>query len=329
MNSKILENFFNIIQNIISYNKSDNFYNYKEKLRFKGGSVFDYSFLMALDEKDYPKYLSQAYYIKFAKKLNLRSPKTLNEKIQWLKLYDNLPIKTQLTDKILVRDWIENRIGSEYLKPILQIASYYEEIDFSKLPENIIIKCNHGCKWHFIIKSKNKFLADERLYNFAKQQIDGWLSQTFFGWSDFETQYKNIKPQLFVEQYFADNIIQIQIWCFNGVARIIQKIWNKYSNGNIFAEVSTFDENYNFIDLNFTQANLVKTEIDEIVKKAVELSMTLSSEFKFVRVDWMVAADKLYFEEMTFTPFSGFIQISKEHQYWQKKLGKMLKLKEK
>ena len=139
--------------------------NYKSTpyLRRYGESVFDYDFMMSLNEKDYPYYLSQAYLVKTGQKLNLRHPKTLNEKIQWLKIYDNKPIKSQLTDKILVRDWVREEIGDEYLKPVLWIGDKFDDIPFDSLPISFIVKCNHGCKWQYIIKNKQEFLNKKDL----------------------------------------------------------------------------------------------------------------------------------------------------------------------
>lgn len=319
----ILSNFFDLFKfgvDSVNVSASDN-------IRLNGASVFNYRFMLYLDEKEYPKYLAKAYYIKSGQKLNLRNPRTINEKIQWLKLYDNIPIKTKLTDKLLVRDWVLSEIGEEYLKPVLQVCDGYNDILFDELPNSIVIKCNHGCKWHFIVKNKKELLNNNRLSQFIEQQITGWLEQTFFAWSNFETQYKNIKPKLLIEPYFSNNILQVQVWCFNGQPKIIQKIWIENTDNKKITKVSTFDENYNFIDLNFTKATLEKTDAEEILKETVRLSKKLSEKFKFVRVDWMVTDNKLYFEEMTFTPFSGFIVLSEDQKHWHKELGKMLNLK--
>lgn len=250
--------------------------------------------MLSLNEKDYPKYLAIAYFAKTGKKLNLRHPKTLNEKIQWLKLYDNLPIKTQLTDKVLVRDYVKDKIGEEYLKPVLWIGDKFDNIPFDKLPDSFIVKCNHGCKWHFIVKNKQAYLSNNRVFNYSKIRIENWLKQTFFGFSDFETQYKNIKPLIIIEPLLRENINKdckdFWVWCVNSVPYISQ------------AE-------------------------QELYKKALELSKILAEGFKFVRVDWMVYKDKLYFGEMTFTPLSGFLTEEMLNQNFYKKLSKSLKLK--
>ena len=287
---------------------------------------FDYDFVMSLDEKQYPKYLRYIYQIKTGEKLNLRHPKTINEKIQWLKIYDNLPIKTQLTDKVLVRDWVKDRIGVEYLKPILAICNDYNEIDFDNLPDSFIIKCNHGCKWHVVVKNKSSFLQNKKLLALTKLYMDKWLSQTYFGWSDFETQYKNIVPKILIEPLLRKNVLLaeresgIHIFCFNSQPKIFHSFeFSEQENKRVF---STYDHNFKNIEIfSLTQ----EKKPDEYIKKAVELSKILCKGFKFVRIDWFIFNDKLYFEEMTFTPCSGYIDI--KDQNLQLKLGNMLNLK--
>ena len=151
-----MNNLLSYISDKLNFNKPSKVYSLK-RLRNNGDSVFDYDFLMSLDEKDYPYYLSQAYLVKTGQKLNLRHPKTLNEKIQWLKIYDNKPIKTTLTDKILVRDWVKEKIGEEYLKPVLWIGDKFDDIPFDIMPDSFIVKCNHGCKWQFTVKNRQDF----------------------------------------------------------------------------------------------------------------------------------------------------------------------------
>lgn len=323
---KVLEFIGNISLKDKSNNMRDLVRDYNR--RGFGSSVFDYGFMLKLDSKEYLKCLEKAYLVQMGKKLNLKHPKTITEKIQWLKLYDNLPIKTDLTDKVLVRDWIKNKIGEQYLKPVYQICSSFDEIDFESLPEKFIVKCNHGCKWHYIVKNKQKYLQHDFLIQYSKRLIDNWLTQTFFGWSDFELQYKNIKPKILVEKLLSDDDNQqakeFEIWCINSVPKFYTVIDNKNFNRN------TYDENYNFINLKFSDSysnNFSDNDVNDLLKEAVILSRGLAKEFKLVRVDWIVYENRLYFNEMTFTPHSGFIHFPKECEVWDKKIGKMLNLK--
>ncbi|MBQ8887021.1 MAG: hypothetical protein IJY61_04900 [Candidatus Gastranaerophilales bacterium] len=262
------------------------------RLKNKDSAFFCYEFMMSLQKKDYPKYLKEAYYNKTGEKLNLKWPKNLSQKIQWLKLYDNSPIKSNLTDKIKVRDYVESKIGSRYLKPILWIGERFEEIPFDTLPNSFVIKANHGCKWHIIVKNKEEYLSNKKLYNYSKARFDNWLGQNFFGFSDFEAQYINIKPKILIEPLLRENINEIGeefwVWCVDSVP---------YTESKKFREESK------------------------------HLSKILSQGFKFVRVDWMIYNNQLYFGEMTFTPLSGFIPDEMQYQAFYKELFKNLTLK--
>lgn len=285
---------------------------------------YEYNFLLNLPESEYPQYLKKIFKTVTGDDLNLKNPKTFNEKIQWLKLYDTTSLKSRLTDKVLVREWIKNKIGDEYLKPCLQVCSSFNDINFDNLPNAFIIKCNHGCKWQFKIKDKEKFLKNKNMYNSIKMIFSEWLEQTFFPWAGFEMQYKDIKPQLIIEPFLAginDTPEEIEIYCFNGQPKFSQKI--TYS---IPATSTVYDENLKETDFTFNR-NYIKThlDIDDNLKKAIKLSEKLAEGFKLVRIDWFNCKDKIYFNEMTFTPFSGFFDFADSEM--NKKLGDMLDLK--
>ena len=283
---------------------------------------YEYDFLINLDPKEYPKYLAKGFKMKTGQDVNLKNPKTFNDKIQWIKLYDVTDLKTKLTDKVLVRDYVKEKIGEEYLKPLLQNCKKFDDIDFSKLPDKFIIKANHGCKWHYKIKDKEKFLLNKELMSFIKMRFDNWLSLNFFPFAEFEMQYKDIEPQLLIEPLlqYEDNPLEYEIYCFNGIPKVFQKI--KYTNPPI---CTVFDENYQISDIKFNMNYIYREDtVSENLKLAVNLSKKLAGNFKLVRVDWLQFEEKLYFNEMTFTPYSGcFLFESKDIN---ERLGNMVDL---
>ncbi len=291
-----------------------------------GEPPYDYDLLISLDEKEYPKYLKKMYKTFLGKDLNLKNPKTFSEKIQWLKLYDNSPLKTTLTDKVLVRDYVKEKIGEEYLKPVLQVCKTFDEINFDELPESFIIKANHGCKWQYKIKNKSKFLEKKELVEYVKRQFTGWLEQSFFPWAGFEMQYRDIVPQILIEPILlsqnSEFSMEYEVYCFNGQPQILQKI--KHSAP---AECSVYDKDFapSSILFNLSHVRVEEDEIDDNLKKATELSKVLAKDFKLTRIDWLVQDDKFYFNEMTFTPYSGFYIF--EDKNLDLELGKMLNLK--
>ena len=100
--------------------------------------------------------LKDWYFEKTGETLNLDNPRTFNEKIQWLKLYDSTPIKTLLADKYAVRGWIKEKIGAKYLVPLLGVWDSFDDINFNTLPERFVLKCNHGSGYNIIVKDKSK-----------------------------------------------------------------------------------------------------------------------------------------------------------------------------
>lgn len=267
---------------------------------------YEYNFLVNLKEEDYPIYLQKLFKYITGEKLNLKNPKTFNEKIQWLKLYDNSCLKTQLTDKVLVRDWVRDKIGAEYLKPVLWIGKSFDEIPFNNLPQQFIIKCNHGCKWHYKIKDKQKFLEIPPLMSYVKQRFDNWMSQTFAFFAGFELQYKDIEPQILIEPILNDGnnpySTEYEVYCFNGKAKIYQKMYWGYP-----AESSIYDENFKQLDFKFYREHKkILQPADDLFMYLKNLSEILAKDFKLVRIDWLKYNYKFYFNEMTFTPYSGF-----------------------
>ena len=288
-----------------------------------GEPPYEYDLLIRLNEKEYPKYLKRMFKAMTGKELNLKHPKTFNEKIQWIKLYDSSQLKSDLTDKVKVRNWIKEKIGEKYLKPVLWIGEKYDDISFDTLPSSFIIKANHGSKWQYKIHNKEEFLKEKVLYNFIKNRFDGWMNQSFYPWAGFEMQYKGIEPKILIEPILIEEDknypIEYEIYCFNGVPRIYQEI--EYTTP---PKCSVFNEDYTESEITLNNGYIkVNERPKEIMKEAVKLSKILCQEFKLVRVDWLIYKERIYFNEMTFTPFSGFFRIDDKTNL---KLGKMLKL---
>ena len=126
-----------------------------KRLRFK--------ILKALKFVPDKQMLKIQYFIKTKRRLNLKNPKTFGEKIQWLKLYDSTPIKTRLADKYLVRDWIKEKIGEEYLIPLLGVWEKADDIEWENLPNRFVLKCNHGCAYNIICTNKENLNKEKSI----------------------------------------------------------------------------------------------------------------------------------------------------------------------
>ncbi|MEY8413830.1 ATP-grasp fold amidoligase family protein [Lachnospiraceae bacterium 62-26] len=238
------------------------------------------------------------------KKLNLKSPKTFNEKLQWLKLYYKNPAMTDLVDKIKVRDYIEERLGNEYLIPLIGVYDSFDEIDFTKLPNQFVIKCNHDSGSYILCENKETFDI-----NSAKEKINYHLNQNYYYyWREWP--YKNVKPRIMIEQYMTnfeeDSFDDYKFLCFNGKADNVMVCTGRREGNTKFR---FFDKQWNFKRYNYS--GLQEKEGYTIKKppcidKMFEIAEILAQDFPCVRVDLYCADEKVYFGELTFFPQAGF-----------------------
>ena len=259
----------------------------------------DYDYYYNLSKEQYADELKLWYKRTTKKELNLEAPKTFNEKIQWMKLYDSTPLKTRLADKYLVRDWVKEKIGEEYLVPLLGVWDSFEEIDFDKLPDQFVLKANHGSGWNIIVKDKNSLDRAE-----AKKKLDMWMSKNFGLKSSMELHYMRIEPKIIAEQYIEniDGLYDYKVLCFSGKAHYIWVDIDRFTDHcrNIY----DLEWNLQPFTIGYKQS---KKEVPppKQLSKMIELSKILSAGFAHVRVDFYEVEDQIYFGEMTFTSGNG------------------------
>ena len=131
------------------------------------------------------------------RKLDLKNPQTFNEKLQWLKLYDRKAEYTIYSDKFAVREYIKKTIGEEYLIPIIGVYDTVDEIPWNELPNQFVLKCNHGSGCNIICKDKNNLDIDD-----AIKKLNKWIRKNYY-YSTREWPYKNIRPRIVCEVYLG------------------------------------------------------------------------------------------------------------------------------
>lgn len=280
-----------------------------------------------MKEKDYPKALSKMFFKRCHYPLDLNNPKTFNEKMQWLKLYDSTPLKTKLADKYLVREWIADKIGAEYLTPLIGVWDSFEDINFDDLPQRFVIKTNHGSGYVILVDNKNNMQ-----YFRIKKKIKHWMKEEFAFKFGFELHYKNITPRIIIEEFLnneSESLSDYKIHCFNGKPEFIQVIIDRDIENHTAKEVF-FDTEWNALECTYTYP-LAENESIAKMKKPVQLNkmlsiaVELSKGFKYVRVDLYILNDgSIKFGEMTFTAASGFDHWTPE--IYDKKWGELIKI---
>lgn len=235
-------------------------------------------------------------------KLDLDNPKTFNEKIQWIKLNDIDELKTRTADKYLVRDWVKEKIGGQYLIPLLGVNDSPDEIDYDKLPDQFVIKCNHGSGWNIIVKDKNSL---DKIA--VKNKLNTWLKQTY-GVMGFEMQYAHIKPKIIIEKKIENNgfddLFDYKIFCFSGNPLYIEFMFDRFKGGK---KSVTYNREWQKQPFSY-DAPMADKDIEkpDNLEQILDLAEKLSQGFKFVRVDLYRLNDgTIYFGEMTYTPMGG------------------------
>ena len=254
-------------------------------------------------------YLKLYYFLVFKRRLNLDNPKTFNEKLQWLKLYDRKEYYTTLVDKYEVREYVKQKIGEQYLVPIYGIWDNFDDIDFEKLPNQFVIKCTHDSGGNVICKNKNELNIKE-----AKKKIQKCLSKNFY-YCGREWPYKNVKPRIIVEKYLEDvsnsELKDYKFMVFNQKVKCSFVCSGRYSNEGLTLDFYDLDRN----KMPFRRKYRNSSETIEKPKnylKMIELAEKLSEEMIFDRVDFYEINGKIYFGEITLYPGGGFEKFSPE-----------------
>ncbi len=269
-------------------------------------------------------FLKLKYYTKIGKKLNIQNPKTFNEKLQWLKLYDRNTRYTEMVDKYDAKNYVSNIIGEDYVVPTIGIYKNFDDINFNDLPNQFVIKCTHDSGGLVICK-------DKRTLNqvIIRKKINKSLKKNYY-YSGREWPYKDVKPRIIIEKYMEDKkekeIRDYKFFCFNGEPKIMYVSDNSHTD----------NQHSCFFDMNYKKINIKRKDYQEFketpkkpinFEKMIDFSKILSNGIPHVRVDWYEINGKLYFGELTFYTCSGFIPF--ENEKWDYEIGEMLKLPKK
>lgn len=302
---------------------NDNIKAFGSKISPKDWVLYNYD-LWNDCEKSYKQYINDLNEFMEKRHLNFNiiNPTTIQEKIQWMKIFDSTSLKTKCADKIKVHDYCIEKIGKDLCVPILKTYNSTNEIDLNELPEQFVLKCNHGSGMNIIVKDKKTLDIHS-----TKAALNKWMNTDFAFQNGFEMHYHDIERKIFAEKFIGkldDDIPDYKISCFNGIPKLIQVMNNRYtstltinyySNDFKLLEISRNDHPANFRIHNNPPKNL---------KLMLKYAKLLSKDFKYVRVDFYEIDNKLYLGELTFTPGSGIFRYNNASD--EKFVGDMLDL---
>ncbi|MBQ8769587.1 MAG: glycosyl transferase [Bacteroides sp.] len=263
-------------------------------------------------------YIKLKYFVLNGRWLNLKRPRTFNEKLQWLKLYGHRPEYVDMADKYKVKAIVSNLIGDKYVVPCLGVWEKVEQLDFEKLPEKFVLKCTHDSGGNYICRDKKSL---DKLK--AIEILDNSLKQGYF-FQGRDKQYRDIERRIIADTFLDDGregeLQDYKFWCFNGVPKVIY-LTNK---GKKVYE-NFYDMDFAPLDIDHGFPRMVpeyqKPVNFELMK---ELASKLSKGVPFVRVDFFDVDGKVYFGEFTFFDWGGFKNFKSNK--WDEKLGSWIEL---
>lgn len=270
--------------------------------------------------KDDKIYYKLQYQLLKGKRLNIDSPITFNEKLQWLKLYDRKPIYTTMVDKLAVKDYVANKIGAKYVIPLLGVWNKPEDIDYSKLPDQFVLKATHGGGGLDVFICKDKSSLDIEMVN---KRMNLSLKSDYLRMREWP--YKNVPRKIIAEVLLnsgTGDLWDYKVMCFGGVPQMIQVHRGRFTHQT----QDVYDVNWN--KLKISQPGYPNTEDNierpALLEEMLRLSEILAADIPQIRVDWYITNGKLYFGELTFFDAAGYADWEPEE--WNKKLGDMIVL---
>lgn len=253
--------------------------------------------------------ISKVFLRRFGRPMNWENPRDLNEKLNWLKLNSDTTKWTELSDKYLVREYIENKGLGDILVKLYGKWDNAKSIEWDKLPKSFVLKTNHGSGDVFVIKDKSTVNKKH-----ITKELNKYLRKPF-GLEFGEHHYLDIKPCIIAEEYleqtgesYTTSLVDYKVWCFDGEPAYIWACYSRSKEG-VYVEVHDLDWNYLREKSVFTHHYLDGKGIVPKPKKLEEMIETakrLSEGFPVVRVDLYEVNGNLYFGEMTFTSNGGF-----------------------
>ena len=237
--------------------------------------------------------------------LNLKDPKTYNEKLQWIKLYDKHPDMPRCCDKFTVREFITEMGGGELLNELYWEGFDPDQIPYDTLPAQFVIKVTHGSTYNIIVKDKQKLDKAE-----TAKKLRTWLKSKFIACYG-EWFYGKVPPRIIVEKYLEDpeigELLDYKVFCFNGKAKLVDVHSGRFGEH----KRNIYDRDWNFLEkVNFKYPHGPLLPKPAQLDAMLSWAETLSAPFSHARIDFFLVSGKLIFGEVTFTNGAGFDPIT-------------------
>lgn len=254
--------------------------------------------------------LKLQYWIKFRRKLNLQNPQRFTEKIQWYKLYYKNEVMPRCSDKYLVREYIREKGLEHILIDLYAVFEQPEDIKLAQLPDKFVMKLSNGSGTNLLCRDKSKLDEEKVIKEF--KEFD-FKAKANLG---REWPYLQAKPRIVVERLLEDEnhinnaVNDYKIFCYNGKPEYVICISDRYSDQ---CNHLVYDTQWNKIQVASENARLQEdAPKPENLEEMLDIAAKLSADFPFARIDLYSVAGKVYFGEITFYPWSGYMEFDPE-----------------
>ena len=265
------------------------------------------------------RYLEILFPLRTGYPLNLEHPKTFNEKLQWLKLYNRRPEYTKMVDKVEAKKYVADIIGEEYIIPTLAVYDRAEDIDFEALPNQFVLKCTHDSGSILICKDKANLNRQSVI-----KKLNNVLKKNYF-YQKREWPYKDVKPRIIAEKYLTDDgneLKDYKVFSFGGEPKFIEVDYNRFCGHkrNIY---NTAWELLNF-SIQYPSDSKRSIEKPPKIEEILWLSKKLSVGIPHIRIDFYIVNNQVFFGELTFFHESGMGIFSPIE--WDLRFGELILL---
>lgn len=273
-------------------------------------------------------YLKLLFRLKMGYRLDLKNPKSFNEKLQWLKLYNRKPEYTNMVDKYAVKDYVANIIGNDYIIPTIGVWDKPENIVWDSLPDQFVLKTTHGGGSNGVIICKDKTSLDKQK---VIKQLNTSLNIDLYR-INREWPYKNVPKRIIAEKMITsssntNDLPDYKFFCFDGEVKALFVATDRHTPGEE-VKFDFFDADYNHLP--FRQCHdyaRVTPQKPQSFDEMKLLASKLSRGIPQVRVDFYEVEGRPLFGEMTFFHFGALVPF--EPEAWDYKFGDWITLPEK
>lgn len=256
---------------------------------------------------------SRWFRAKTGRSMHFDNLSTFSEKLQWVKIFEKDPRKIKLSDKLESKKWASKKIGPEHVLDVIKIWDKPDGVNFCNLPQDYVLKFSHGSGLNFFVFDGRVCLEEKWMpIDIYKFQLTYLFSCDYAFFNAYEMQYHSLKPLIYAERmlsfdYNLKYTFDYKFWCFNGKPFLI----SCYEYNPIKEIFFTADLKYQVTKDKLIINNELK-DLQKNLDRLLQFSSELSEGFNFARVDFFVIKNKIYFSEITFTPYSGLIDFLPE-----------------